>query len=68
MTFAELVFLVVGVIGIYVLLRPFQRWLEAVLVKTLPGRRPREHRTTIDVTEFRSYPSRKKEDHEQHDA
>jgi hypothetical protein len=66
MTFAELVLLVGGGAAIYVLLRPLQRWLERVLITTFSGRHPRERQTTIDVTDFRSYPSRKKEDHDQH--
>jgi hypothetical protein len=67
LTFAELLLLVAGVTGIYVLLRPFQQWLEGVWVRTFSGRRPHGRRTTIDVTDFRSYPPLKKEDEEHED-
>jgi hypothetical protein len=63
MTFAEIIFLVAGTIGIYVLLRPLERWLEVSLRRKLSARRPRLRQTTIDVTDFTSYSSRK-EDHE----
>jgi hypothetical protein len=64
MTFAEIVLLVAGGIGVYFVLRPLQRWLEAYLLRRFFARRPRLRRPTIDVTDFSSYPSRKKEDHE----
>jgi hypothetical protein len=68
MTFAEVIFLVGGAVGIYLLLRPLERWLEASLRRTFSARHPRLHRTVIDVTDFKSYPSHshKKEDHEHH--
>jgi hypothetical protein len=63
MTLAEIILVVAGGIGMYFVLRPLQQWIEAYLLRTF-ARRPRLHRPTIDVTEFSSYPSRKKEDHE----
>jgi hypothetical protein len=66
MTFAEVIFLVAGAVGIYFLLRPLERWLETVLRRKFSTRHPRPHRTMIDVTDFTSYPSHKKEDHEHH--
>lgn len=67
MTFAELFLLVGGGVGIYFLLRPLQRWLEAWLLRRLSPNRPRLHRTVIDVTRFKPHSSQKedKEDHEQ---
>jgi hypothetical protein len=65
MTFAELVLIAAGVAGIYVLLRPAQRWLERYLLRRL-GRRPRGHLSTIDVTDFTSRRTHQKED-EEHD-
>ena len=64
MTFAEVAFLIAGGIGIYFVLRPLERWLEGCLLRTVFTRRSRMHRTTIDVTDFTSYSSQKKEDHE----
>jgi hypothetical protein len=63
MTFAEIIFLVAGGIGIYVLLRPLQRWLEFQVLRRILPRHPRSRRTTIDVTDFTSEPSQKEEDH-----
>jgi hypothetical protein len=63
MTFAEIVLLVAGVVGIYFLLRPLQRWLEVYLTRRFFAHRPRLRRPPIDVTDFTSYPSHKKEDH-----
>jgi hypothetical protein len=64
MTIAEIVLLGAAGVGIYVLLRPLQRWLETLLLQALtpPGRRRR--RQIIDVTEFTSHqlPKRKDDD------
>jgi hypothetical protein len=65
MTLAELVLVVAGVAGIYVLLRPVQRRLERYLVRKL-ARHPRGRLPTIDVTDFTSRRSHQKED-EDHD-
>ncbi len=65
MTFAEIVLIVAGVMGIYLLLRPIQRRLEHYLVRKF-AHPPREHLPTIDVTDFRSHRSHQKED-EKHD-
>ena len=64
MTFAEIILLVAGGIGIYFVLRPLQRWLEAYLLTKFFARYPRVRPPTIDVTEFTSRLSHKKEDHE----
>jgi hypothetical protein len=63
MTFAEIILLLAGVVGIYFLLRPLQRWLEICFIRRLVARHPRLRRPSIDVTDFRSYPSHNKEDH-----
>jgi hypothetical protein len=68
MTFAEAILLIAGVVGTYLLLRPLQRWLEALFLrKLLSTRHPRLRRTMIDVTHFKSQASHKEEDHE-HDS
>jgi len=59
MTLAEIVLLVAGGAGIYVLLRPLQRWLERVLRRMLFGRHPRAIPPPIDVTEFTSRSAKK---------
>jgi hypothetical protein len=64
MTFAEIILLVAGGVGIYFVLRPLQRWLEAYLLGKFFARHPRVRRPTIDVTEFTSRLSHNKEDHE----
>ena len=65
MTFAEVLLLVAGAVGIYYLLRPLQRALERYLARKFRARRPYSRRLTLDVTEFTSHGSRKKEeDHE----
>ena len=61
MTFVEIILLIAGGVGIYRLLRPLQRRLERYLLRKV-ARHPRLHRPTIDVTEFTSYESRRKED------
>ena len=61
MTFAEGVFIVAGVVGIYLLLRPVQRRLERYLVRKFAGS-SREHLPTIDITDFKSSRSHQKED------
>jgi hypothetical protein len=64
MTLAEIFLLIVGITGIYHLLRPLQRSLETYLTRKF-ARNSRARLPTIDVTEFKSYGSRKKEDHHQ---
>jgi len=64
MTFAEIILLVAGIAGIYFLLRPLQRWLETFFIRKIFARGPRGHRPTIDVTDFTSHSTHKKEDHE----
>ena len=63
MTVAEILLLLAGGTGIYFLLRPLQRRLEAYLIRKLFGSHPRLHRPTIDVTDFTAYESRKEKDH-----
>ena len=63
MTFAEIFLLIAGGAGIYFLLRPLQRWLEIYLIRKFFVRNPRLSRPTIDVTDFTSYESRRKDDH-----
>jgi hypothetical protein len=62
MTIAEIVLLIAGGVGIYVLLRPLQRFLETYLRRTLFVRRGRDRRPVIDV-DFASHPLPKKDDH-----
>ena len=63
MTFAEVVLIVAGIVGIYLLLRPVQRRLERYFVRKLT--RPiRGHLPTVDITDFRSARSHQKEDEE----
>ena len=62
MTFAELLLLAAGGTGIYFLLRPLQRWLEAWLSRRVFPRPPRLRPPIIDVTEFPSDESRGKKD------
>jgi hypothetical protein len=62
MTLAELFLLIAGGTGIYFLLRPLQRWLEHYFLRRFVGRHPRLRRPTIDVTDFTSYESSRKED------
>jgi hypothetical protein len=63
MTLAEMFLLIAGGAGIYYLLRPLQRWLEIYLIRRFFARNPRLRRPTIDVTDFTSYESHRKEDH-----
>jgi hypothetical protein len=63
MTFAEVLLLFAGGFGIYFLLAPLQRRLERYLIAKLSPRYPRLRRT-IDVTEFTSHQSSRKEDHQ----
>ncbi len=65
MTVAELVLMVAGVAGIYLLLRPLQRRLERYLLRKF-SRDSDDHMPVIDVTDFRSRRSHQKED-EEHD-
>jgi hypothetical protein len=62
MTFAEICLLIASGVGIYLLLTPFQRWLERHLISAWVGRRSRFPPTTIDVTDFTSYQSPRKDD------
>jgi hypothetical protein len=62
MTLAEIFLLVAGGTGIYVLLRPLQRWLETYLIRKFFASHLPAHRPTIDVTDFTSYESRRKKD------
>jgi hypothetical protein len=65
MGFAELIFLVGGAVGVYVLLRPLQRWIEVLLLRRLSAGRLRSRRRIVDVTPFTTY-SPEKEDREHH--
>ena len=65
MTLAEIVLIIAGGVGIYLLLRPLQRRLERYLARTVFAR-PRVHRTLIDVTEFTSHPSQEEEEDDEH--
>jgi hypothetical protein len=64
MTIAEIVLLGAAGVGIYVLLRPLQRWLETILLQALTPPGGRRRRQIIDVTEFTSHqlPKRKDDD------
>ena len=64
MTIAEIVLLAAGAMGIYALLRPFQRWLEAFLLRTFASSRRRPRRPIIDVTHFTSHSLHRKDDDE----
>lgn len=64
MTFAEVILLVAGIAGIYFLLRPLQRRLERFFIAKFFAHYPRGHRPTIDVTDFTSHSTHKKDDHE----
>jgi hypothetical protein len=63
MTLAEMFLLIAGGTGIYFLLTPLQRSLERYLIGKFFSRHPRLRRPTIDVTDFTSYESKRKEDH-----
>lgn len=54
MTFAEILLLVAGGTGIYLLLRPLQRRLESWLRRRFLTRPSRVRPPLIDVNEFRS--------------
>ena len=62
MTFAEVLLLVAGGTGIYYLLRPLQRALQRYLARRVFAPKARFPRKTIDVTEFKSLGSSRKED------
>ena len=62
MTFAEISLLVAGIVGIYFLLKPIQRRLEKYLFAKFFGRGSRGHRPIIDVTDFTSHSTHRKED------
>ena len=64
MTIAEIVLLGGGLMAIYFLLRPLQRWLEAYLLRTFASPRRRLRRPIIDVTPFTSRSEHKKDDDE----
>ena len=63
MTLAEIFLLIAGGTGIYFLLTPLQRSLERYLIMKFFARHPRLRRPTIDVNDFTSYESSRKEDH-----
>src|ERR1700737_885022 len=63
MTLAEIFLLIAGGTGIYFLLTPLQRGLERYLIRRFFTRHRRLRRPTIDVTDFTSYESNRKEDH-----
>jgi hypothetical protein len=63
MTLAEMLLLIAGGTGIYFLLRPLQRWLEICLIRKFFARHPRLGPPTIDVTDFISDGSSRKDDH-----
>ena len=63
MTLAEMFLLIAGGTGIYFLLTPLQRSIERYLISKFFARHRRLRRPTIDVTDFRSYESNRKEDH-----
>jgi hypothetical protein len=62
MTFAEMLLLIAGGTGIYFLLRPLQRSIEAYLTRKLFARHPRPRRPWIDATDITSDESSRKED------
>ena len=62
MTFAELLLLVAGGTVLYRLLTPLQRRLERHLMKRFFSRHPRVWEPPIDITDFTSHASRRKED------
>jgi len=64
MTFAEIFLLIAGGTGIYYLLSPIQRWLEIFLVRKFFAGYSRGRRPMIDVTDFTSHESHRKEDHQ----
>lgn len=64
MTLAEGFLFVVACAAIYFALRPMQRWLEVRLSRILRRGYSRTSHPTIDVTDFRSRTSRKKDDDE----
>jgi hypothetical protein len=61
-TIAEVGLLVGAAIGIYFLLRPLQRCLEAYLLKAFDSRHQRLRRPMIDVTPFTARSVQKKDD------
>ena len=62
MTVAEILLLIAAGTGLYVLLRPLQRWLERRLLRGFGGRHPRIRPRIIDVTDFESDEPRRKDD------
>jgi hypothetical protein len=62
MTLAEMLLFIAAGTGIYFLLRPLQRWIERRLIRKVRARQPRMDRRTIDVTDFTSYESHRRED------
>jgi hypothetical protein len=63
MTFAEIVLLVAAGVGFYLLLRPLQRRLAVFLARQVFSRVPRSSPLTIDVTDYTSSVSDKKDRH-----
>lgn len=62
MTFAELILLATAAIGCYFLFRPLQRRLEVYLATKIFARRSRSTGITIDVTDYKSSASNKKDE------
>jgi hypothetical protein len=63
LTLAELLLLIAGGAGVYGLLRPFQRWLQRALTRAFFARHSHSQ-PTIDVTDFTSYQSRRRDNDE----
>ena len=51
MTFAEFILLIAVVSGLYLALKPLQRWLEKRIYDFLISRRPNKRGVVIDVTD-----------------
>jgi hypothetical protein len=66
MTIAEVILLVAGGIGLYVLFRPLQRWLERRLLQAVFRRSASGRPPIIDVTDFASHSLPRKDRHENH--
>jgi hypothetical protein len=63
MTLAEIFLLIAGGTGIYFLLTPLQRRLESYLIRKFFAGHRRVRRPTIDVTDFKSFESNRRDDH-----
>ena len=62
MTLAELILLAAAAIGLYFLLRPLQRQLEIYLARHVFARHSHSTSLTIDVTDYTSSESDKKDE------